>query len=240
MTEPLLQLTGLGRCLGERMLWQIPQLSVPVAGNILLRGDNGVGKTLLLKTLAGLVNLDCQVLKLQGELVVRRHWQQRLRAATVYVHSQTWLFDRTVEANVAYGLRYQGLRGTHLRERVWEALQWAGLQDLAGQRARLLSAGQQRLLAITRAWVLQPALLLLDEPLNGLDQAARQSLLDYLDRLAEEQRTVLWTSHEEVTESGRIDELWLLMDGQLSREVRHGPQASAVISFRRLPVGQRP
>jgi len=108
------------------------------------------------------------------------------------------------------------------------------LQELAGQRARQLSAGQQRLLAITRAWILQPALLLLDEPLNGLDLAARQQLLELLDRLAAEGKAVLWTSHEEVADAGQIDELWQLADGSLSREVRSGSQATEVVSFRRL------
>jgi len=172
-------------------------------------------------------------LQLHGLNVAQSRWQQQLRAVTVYVHSQPWLFERTTQSNIAYGLQRQGLRGSHLRERVWEALEWAGLQDLAGQRARQLSTGQQRLLAITRAWVLQPALLLLDEPLAGLDQMARQQLLELLGHLAEEHRTVLWTSHEGVADAGWVDEIWQLEDGQLRREIYRGRQASAVVSFHR-------
>jgi len=232
MTVPVLQASELCRSHGQRTLWQIPQLNVPAVGNLLLQGANGVGKTLLLKSLAGLEVLDCQNLLVQGVTVAGPLRQSRLRAATVYVHSQPWLFHRTVEANVACGLCYQGLRASHLAERVWEALEWAGLQDQATRQARQLSTGQQRLLAITRAWVLQPALLLLDEPLTGLDQAGRQRLLELLGRLTAEQRTVLWTSHEVVADAGQVDELWRLEDGQLSREVRAGPEAAAVLSFR--------
>ncbi len=181
---------------GRELLFDIDEF--PIAENIciVLTGRNGAGKTTLLKILAGLDNPDHANVTYDGEHLPWKLAQQKLRRDVVYLHQQPYMFDKTVAENVAYGLRRSGMRRAEVAERVKQALDWAQLSKLAGRNARQLSGGEKQRVALTRARVLSPRLLLLDEPLANMDINSREQTIYLIRRLKSEGVSTVVTSHE--------------------------------------------
>jgi len=159
---------------GGRTICSVPELDVARGERVALLGPNGSGKTTLLRVLAGLET------DYEGECNVEATPKRR-----VYVHQSPYMFRGTVLANVAYGLRANGIRRSESRQSVLDWLERLGLQDLADQRAARLSGGEQRRVALARAMILQPQLLLLDEPLADMDEAGAIAVAAALDKLPE-------------------------------------------------------
>lgn len=192
----LIRLTNLRMSKAGRTLLDIGELTLKRGSCTVLHGRNGAGKTTLLKVLGGLEAPDrCEV-----ELgPLPRPWAEArpgLRRAAIYLHQQPYLFDRTVAANVAYGLRKRGVRGPELARRVHEALDWAGLSHLQARNARQLSGGEKQRVVLTRARVLSPTLLLLDEPTASMDQEAREQTQFLVRRLVSEGVAVMIATHD--------------------------------------------
>ena len=157
-----------------RTICAVPSLTVEPGERVAVLGTNGSGKTTLLRVLAGLE----KEFKGRCQIDVAPHER-------VYVHQAPYLFRGTVIANVTYGLR---ARGTAHADAVREATLWLGrlgMAELATSSAANLSGGELRRVALARALVLAPRLLLLDEPLAELDpegEASVAAALDYLER----------------------------------------------------------
>ena len=180
---------------GER-LFDIDEFSIRENTCIVLSGRNGAGKTTLLKILAGLDKPDHVDILYDGERLPWKLAQQKMRLDVVYLHQQPYMFDRTVAENIAYGLRRSGLKQAQVDEKVDQALQWAQLSKLAARNARQLSGGEKQRVALTRARVLSPRLLLLDEPLANMDINAREQTIHLIQRLKSEGVSTIVTSHE--------------------------------------------
>ena len=108
----------------------------------LLQGSNGVGKTTLMKILAGLERPDSARMELGGHPLSWNAARRHCRGCVVYVHQQPYLLDRSVAENVAYGLRLAGWSRRRVEAAVRDALEWAGLTALAERNARTLSGGE--------------------------------------------------------------------------------------------------
>ncbi len=119
-----------------------------------------------------------------------------LRQQICYLHQQPYLFDGSVADNIAYGLKRRGLNRVEIESRVVEALQLISLEHLADRNGRALSGGERQRVAIARAWALSPRLMLLDEPIAGLDKRARRQCHQLINRLHEQQIGVILTSHD--------------------------------------------
>ncbi|MGI9321070.1 MAG: molybdenum cofactor guanylyltransferase MobA [Thiogranum sp.] len=180
---------------GER-LFDIDEFSIRTNTCIVLSGRNGAGKTTLLKILAGLDKPDHADILYDGEHLPWKLAQRKLRHDVVYLHQQPYMFDKTVEENIAYGLHRSGLKRAQVDEKVDQALQWAQLSKLATRNARQLSGGEKQRVALTRARVLSPRLLLLDEPLASMDINAREQTIHLIKRLKSEGVSSIVTSHE--------------------------------------------
>ncbi len=192
----LLSVQGLGKSYGARRVLDIAHLAIERGECLLLSGDNGSGKTTLLRILAGLLPADAGEFRLDE---VSGPWDRvyrALRRCTVYLHQQPYLFRGTVLDNVAYGLRVTGHSPDRARRKALEALSWVGLAHLAPREAARLSGGESQRVALARAHLLQPDLLLLDEPLASLDAGAREQAVELLSRWRREGTTMLVTSHE--------------------------------------------
>jgi molybdate transport system ATP-binding protein len=145
-----------------------------------LVGESGAGKTSVLRLLAGLDRLDEGFVQVSGkryaDAAAGLHvmsWQRDIG----YVAQDYALFPHlSVFENVGFGLRASGVAGRRIRPMVEEALGLVGIPELAGRTPQQLSGGQQQRAALARALVLNPALLLLDEPLSSLDLQTRRVL----------------------------------------------------------------
>jgi tungstate transport system ATP-binding protein len=159
-------------------------------------GPNGSGKSALLRVLGLLERPDSgRVLFGTRPVDARDALAERRRMATVF--QESLLADTTVAANVALGLRFRGVVGTAVAGRVARWLERFGVGDLAERRACTLSGGEARRVALARALVLEPEILLLDEPFASLDQPSRTALIRDLGAVLRQDRitTVIVTHH---------------------------------------------
>jgi tungstate transport system ATP-binding protein len=179
-----------------RLLFAIDELLLQPGECVALSGRNGAGKSTLMRVLAGIEAADAMQLQQQGRGYSGKAARQWLRAQVIYVHQQPYLFDRSVADNVGYGLRCQGIKAEQAAQRVDEALDWAGLMQLRARNANTLSGGERQRLALARARVLRPRLLLLDEPTANLDRPARQQTWDMVSKLTADGVGVLLATHE--------------------------------------------
>jgi len=218
-----------------RQVLSIASLRLEQAQIVLLTGANGAGKTSLLKVLAGLTRADGGEFQCLGTPMSRGNAARFCRGRHVYLHQTPYMFDASVEQNIAYGLRVRGQSaGTRLAE-VRAALAWAGLDNLAARPARGLSQGEQQRVALTRAYVLAPSVLLLDEITANLDGDHRRHVHDMLSALRERGTCVLFATHDPAPLLGRVDMHLHLEGGCLVHPMRSSAQ---VVPLRR--EGTRP
>ena len=136
-----------------------------------LLGPSGCGKTTLLRTIAGFVMPDSGRLLLDDDDIPHRPAHQR---GTGMVFQDYALFpDKTVFDNVAYGLRVRKRAASDIRTRVGQMLERMGLSQLGDRLPAALSGGQRQRVALARALVIEPRVLLMDEPLSNLDAKLR-------------------------------------------------------------------
>ncbi len=195
MNEPLLVFREIEKSFsGSQILCGI-DLSLYPGKCILLSGKNGVGKTTLLKIIAGLEIPDLAKIEISGKTNCWKKAVRSVRKEIIYLHQNPIMFSSTVELNVAYGLRFTSLNRKQRQESVEEALEWAGLTDVAKKQAKTLSGGVQQRVAFTRAWILKPKVLLLDEPMANMDHESREKTYQLLVRMKSAGMSLVITSH---------------------------------------------
>ena len=215
MNEPLFVFRGIEKTFAETNILRNVDISLYPGKCILLSGNNGSGKTTLLKIIAGLETPSRAEIELSGKSQSWKSAIRSIRREIIYLHQQPYLLSGTVESNVSYGLRFTHLNRKQLRESVKEALEWTGLYDVAKQQAKTLSGGVQQRVAFTRAWILKPKVLLLDEPMANMDIESRQRACDLLKRMKSEGMSIVITSHDMNIFDGLIDCHFSLSDGKL-------------------------
>ena len=215
MNEPLLVFRGIEKTYAETNILRNVDISLYPGKCILLSGNNGSGKTTLLKIIAGLETPSRAEIELSGKSHSWKSTIRSIRREIIYLHQQPYLLSGTVESNVSYGLRFTHLNRKQLRESVKEALEWAGLADVAKQQAKTLSGGVQQRVAFTRAWILKPKVLLLDEPMANMDIESREQACDLLKRMKSEGMSIVITSHDTNIFDGLIDSHFSLSEGKL-------------------------
>ncbi len=196
MSQALLEAVSVVRRLGGRRVLDGLGLSVERGQGYVLSGDNGSGKTTLLRILAGLDAADAGVLRFGGEQTQLPRYPDGWRLRAVYVHQHPYLFHTSVAANIAYGLKARGVPREQWRQKVEEAIDWAGVREVAAVPPQNLSGGEKQRVALARAKVLSPQLLLLDEPTANLDADGRRRTLDLMQRLFGEGLSVLIACHD--------------------------------------------
>ncbi|MFH1566722.1 MAG: ATP-binding cassette domain-containing protein [Gemmatimonadota bacterium] len=179
---------------GGGPLWPALSFGVAAGACAAVCGPNGSGKTTLLRSLMGFVPPARGQVRVLGE--APRPEALRGRAGCLFQNPSRQLFEDTVRAEVAFGPTRQGLKGRALEERVGEALRRCGLTHLAGGSPHRLSFGQKHLVALAAALALDPAVLLLDEPLAGLDPGLAATVLALLrEQAADRDAAICWTTH---------------------------------------------
>lgn len=213
MSEVIYTLEGLGKSYEGRSVLHIDRLHVH-AGEILgVVGPSGAGKSTLLRLLnflepptSGYVQFDGNRYNGRGEVPI----EVRRRVTTVF--QRPILLDRSVRDNVRYGLRLRGKRNS--TSSVEAVLDEVGIADLAEQKARRLSGGEAQRVALARAMVLEPEVLLLDEPTANLDPynvGLMESIIRILNN--RQQMTIVLVTHNIFQARRLADRVLFLLDG---------------------------
>ncbi|OAN37536.1 hypothetical protein A4X20_22510 [Mycolicibacterium iranicum] len=188
-------------------------------------GPSGCGKTTTLRCIAGLEHPDSGRISVDGTALYsgekgisvpanRRNLGMVFQSYAIWPHMN--VYD-----NVAFPLRVGVRRRTskkEVKERVERSLEVVGLGHLAGRFATKLSGGQQQRLALARALVIEPAVLLLDEPLSNLDAKLRESLRFELKRLQRDQGiTTVYVTHDQSEALSMSNQIAVMCDGSISQ-----------------------
>ncbi len=192
----LLAAVRLRKLRNGQALFDIDNLRLEEDGAYVLTGVNGAGKSTLLRVLAGLENAEADGVAWLGKALSLSPYPVSLRDAVVYVHQDPIMFSTSVRANVAYGLRARGVARRARDSAVDAAMAWAGVTHLEASNPATLSGGERQRIALARAKVLQPRLLLLDEPTASLDGAAREQVISLIPALAASGCTVVMACHD--------------------------------------------
>ena len=179
-----------------------------------LLGSSGCGKSTLLRILAGLVEPDSGVIRFDG-VEINGLPPEKRRAAMVFQNYALWPHLSVFE-NVAFGLRTAGVRGAALKQAVLEALELVRLADCADRRVPSLSGGQQQRVALARALAVDPAILLLDEPLSNLDARLRDTMRGEIHRICRARKlTALYVTHDRREALSMADRIAVMHRGEI-------------------------
>lgn len=175
-SEALLNIKGLKSSYDESLILRGIDMEVPKNTVVALLGRNGVGKTSLLKSIMGLMPKTEGVITFEGELIIDRRADYRARLGLGYVPQGRDIFPNlTVKENLEVSLSIAGKPGEERLEEVYEL--FPVIKEMLNRKGGVLSGGQQQQLAIGRALLSNPKLLILDEPTEGI----QPSIIDQIE-----------------------------------------------------------
>ncbi len=189
---PVLEVVDLAKRFGHVRALKGVAFALHAGESLAVFGPNGAGKTTLLRVLAGLLKPDGGTVRFGGELLVRGNAEHRRRVGLISHHSL--LYDGlTAAENLVFYARLYSV--AEPRAAAARALEGVGLAERASDQVGTFSRGMVQRLAIARALLHDPDVMLLDEPFSGLDQAAAAALRQLLGRLRAERRTMVLVTH---------------------------------------------
>ena len=218
---PLLELHDIKLQRGDFRL-EAKQLRLLSGQLYALKGSNGAGKSTLLQVLALLQPVESGNLYFLGQRVDHKATElKKLRQQITLLEQNPLLFSGSVEKNLAYGLKLRGIKGKERQLRIEQALETTGLKGFNQRPCVELSGGEARRVAMARALVLQPKLLLLDEPTANLDVTQVASLERFLVELPKQGLTVVIATHDQQQPERLGGKIIRMENGQL---LQNGPQ----------------
>ncbi|MFG2520706.1 energy-coupling factor ABC transporter ATP-binding protein [Streptomyces sp. NPDC048527] len=194
-TPASLEVSGLAYAYpdGHQALFGV-DLTIGRGERVALLGPNGAGKTTLVLHLNGILTGGAGAVTVAGLPVGKRHMAEiRRKVGIVFQDPDDQLFMPTVREDVAFGPAAAGVKGPELEARVHRALAQVGMAGFADRPPHHLSFGQRRRVAVATVLVMEPEILVLDEPSSNLDPASRRELADILRTL---DVTVLMVTHD--------------------------------------------
>lgn len=208
----LLQIRHLSKSYGDTQILQNINLDIYDGEFLTLLGPSGCGKTTLLRLIGGFELPNAGSLQLEGVDIAGLPAEKR-PINTVF--QQYALFPHmNVYDNIAYGLKLKGVPKTEIDQRVREALAMVQLDHTINRRPQDLSGGQQQRIAIARAVVNCPKMLLLDEPLSALDAKLREQMQSELKRLQRELGiTFVFVTHDQQEALSMSDRIAVMKNG---------------------------
>ena len=231
----LLEVRDVSKRFGSTGVLKNISLNIASGEFLTLLGESGSGKTTLLRLIAGFEQPTSGEIWMGGE---RLDLQPPYKRQVNTVFQNYALFPHlNARDNVAYGLRVKGAPAGEIHGRVEEALRMVKMQGFAASRPSQLSGGQQQRIALARALVNRPQLVLLDEPLSALDANLRKQMQSELKALQRELRiTFLFVTHDQEEAMALSDRIALLRDGALEqvaspREIYARPATAYTAQF---------
>lgn len=210
-------------------------LTVPDGAFVGIMGKTGCGKSTMIQLIAGLLQPSAGRVLVDGQDINEKTYDRRSlrrRVGVVFQHPEHQLFETTVERDVAFGAKRAGMSREEIRLAVREALEAVGFDyEAVKDRSPLsFSGGEKRRIAIAGVLAVKPGILILDEPIAGLDPLGRQEFLALLRKLNRQGTTVLMISHNADAIAECADRVVILENGEILLQ----GSAKEVLSRRQL------
>ena len=200
-----------------------------------LLGPSGAGKTTILKAIAGLLSPASGEIFIDNQLVTHLPAEKR---DAVLIFQKPLLFPfLNVEQNIGFGLKMAHITGMNAEKKIDRIIEITGLDDLNHRKVHQLSGGQQQRVALARGLVLEPSVLLLDEPLSNLDADLRHQMRELICTIQKRTgTTMLFVTHDQSEALKISDRIGLLQEGILQqlgspKELFYQPNTPEVASF---------
>ena len=234
-TKRYLDVTGVGKAFKGTTVMSNMDFRVTKGELVSLLGPSGCGKTTLLRIIAGLTSADAGDVMLDGRAItgVPAH----KRNISVVFQSYALFPHLTVAENVAFGLRARGVAKSETGKKVSEALDLVRMQEFSKRPVAALSGGQQQRVAVARALIVDPALLLLDEPFSALDRKLRETMQVELKTLLRKRNmTAIFVTHDQDEAMGVSDRIAVMNAGKIEQfatpsELYARPASAFVMDF---------
>ncbi len=185
-----------------------------------LLGPSGCGKTTTLRMIAGFIQPSGGVIEMDGQILSSASTclpPERRRMSMIFQSYAIWP-NMTVAENVAFGLKLRKLSGAEVRRKVDAVLDVVRMRELRDRYPAELSGGQQQRVALARAIVIQPEVLLLDEPLSNLDANLREEMRFEIRRLHDEFRiTTVYVTHDQGEAMVTSDRIVVMNQGRIEQ-----------------------
>lgn len=237
VTGPVLSAQDLVVKYGNRLVLNVPEFQVLPNRVSAVIGPNGSGKTTLLLCLALLLKPAAGKVLFKGREVSYGQSITETRRRFAVVFQEPLLLNTTVIENVILGLKLRGMPSQAIIKRAEYWLERFGIRPLAQRQARTLSGGEAQRTSLARAFVLQPEVLLLDEPFAALDVPTRQALFgDMVNILQETRFTTVLVTHDRGEAQTLAQRITVLMEGRIvqsgsPREVFSFPASEDIARF---------
>ncbi|ABM56540.1 ABC transporter ATP-binding protein [Verminephrobacter eiseniae] len=214
-----LQLTDLSKFYGNACAVSAMNLAVEKGEFVSLLGPSGCGKTTTLQMVAGFVTVSSGRIALDGRDIT--HAKANTRGLGIVFQSYALFAHMTVADNVGFGLEMRKLPKAERRERTALALALVHLEQQAGRYPRELSGGQRQRVALARALVIEPAVLLLDEPLSNLDAKLREEMQFELRQIQRKVGTTTVMVTHDQSEAMSISDRVVVMQAGRATQIDH-------------------
>lgn len=215
MTAPIIQLKNVTKSYGDTNVLSGINIDLEAGKFYTLLGPSGCGKTTILRMIAGFTDITGGDIYFDGQLI--NHIPANRRKVNTVFQDYALFPHMNVHDNVAFGLQLQKkFSKSEIDQRVAKALTSVRLADLSNRQISELSGGQQQRVAIARAIIMEPRLLLLDEPLSALDAKLRRDMQYELRDL--QQRlgiTFLFVTHDQEEALAMSDEIFVMNEGHV-------------------------
>jgi len=220
---------------GGKLVVKDLNLSMPKGEFLTMLGPSGSGKTTCLMMLAGFETATHGEIKLDGVSI--NHIPPHKRGIGMVFQNYALFPHMTVAENLSFPLEVRKIGKSDREAKVMRALGMVQMQDFAGRRPTQLSGGQQQRIALARALVFEPELVLMDEPLGALDKQLRETLQFEITNLAHQLGiTVVYVTHDQTEALTMSDRVAVFEDGRIQQlappdELYEQPQNSFVAQF---------
>jgi urea transport system ATP-binding protein len=220
VSNSVLSISSLNQFYGEsHTLWDL-NLEVPEGGCTVLMGRNGVGKTTLLKSIMGLIPVKSGEMTYNGKLINKASAEMRAEIGIGYVPQGRQIFPLlTVEENLEIGLPARADKAKRIPDFIYDM--FPVLKEMRHRRGGDLSGGQQQQLAIGRALVTDPQLLILDEPTEGIQPNIVSDIGDIINKLNKEIGLTVLLVEQKLPFARRVADTFCLIDR--GQAVANGP-----------------
>ncbi len=208
---------GIEKRFGKVVAVKKMDLDIPEGSLVTLLGPSGCGKTTLLRMLAGLEE------PTHGDIYIKG---KRINDIPIHKRNLGMIFQnyalfphKTIFDNVAFGLKYRGVSKQEMKQKVEKALETVRLPGVGNRMPSQLSGGQQQRIALARAIVIEPDVLLMDEPLSALDENLREDMRREIDNLQQELGvTTIFVTHDQREALSMSDKVVVMKDGFIQQE----------------------